>query len=692
MDRDRLEPNWRELLTSEDPATAAEAAVRVDRLRDAIEVLNHAYYDLDRPLVEDAEYDRLLRRLEDLERRFPVLLSADSPTQRVGGTPSERLQPVPHRYPMLSLRDVFSRDEVVDFVEKIVAKTPDVTFIVEMKIDGLSVGLHYEHGKLVQAVTRGDGITTGEDVTAHIRHIEAIPQTLPEPVEALSVRGEVYMPYPSFQALNERMRAEDERLFANPRNAAAGTLRQLDPAIVGERDLSFFAFDVQHASRTFTSDSKSLAWLDRLGFQTIPVVAFAETPDVILEGIDAIADARERLPFGIDGAVIKVDGLDARKAWGHTSKYPRWAVAYKYPPEEKETVILDIQPQVGRTGRLTPLAILAPVELAQTTVQRATLHNQNYIDELDCRIGDTVVVHKGGDIIPAVLRVIPSKRPPDTQPYTLPDACPVCGSATAYIGDGADLYCTGIDCPAQLVRHIAYFASKDAMDIDGLGEKAAQALVDHGFVESIADLYELHGARDALIRSGIVGREKRVDNLLTAIERSKSASLDRLVTGFGIPLVGRQTARLLVDAFGDLDALAAADEASLASIEGIGPETAHAVHDWFRQPQSERLTERLRRQGLTMTQTPSTDEAAPLANQTFVLTGTLDRMTRGEARAALEALGARVTNSVSSKTTAVIVGEAPGSKATRAEALGVPMLDEAHFRQLIEDAKEGTDR
>ncbi|MGI6508491.1 MAG: NAD-dependent DNA ligase LigA [Saccharofermentanales bacterium] len=684
LDRDRLES----LLRMGNPGDRDSAAVLIGQLTQVLRELNHAYYNLDEPLTSDETYDRLLRKLELLEDEWPELVLRDSPTSVVGGEASSKFTQVPHRYPMLSLLDAFSYAEVTSFVDRIRSQYTDAIFLVEMKIDGLSVSLTYENGFLVRGVTRGDGITYGEDVTENIRQIASIPIILSELPAEVVVRGEVYMPYASFDALNRSLGDSGEKAFANPRNAAAGTLRQLDATVVRDRGLSFFAFEIQHSSRSFSNDSASLSWLSDLGVPVIPEISVCRSSGEVIDAIERIERKRDELPFQIDGAVIKVDQLDPREEIGATSKFPRWAIAYKYPPEQKETVVLDISAQVGRTGRITPLAHLAPVNLAGTTVQRATLHNQTFVDQLDVRIGDTVLIQKGGDIIPGVIKVIKDKRPTETERYILPSTCPACGSETEYVGDGADLYCTGIDCPAQLVRHLTYFASREAMDITGLGEKVSNALYHAGYVRSIADLYTLHEKRDKLVEEGIIGRDRSVDQLLAELDRSKSAPLERLVTGFGIPLVGRQTAQALVNAIPDLRRLAQADEEMLASIRDIGPATARSISHWFSLPQTEKLLERLEMSGLKMTEEIK-DTEKPLDGQTFVLTGTLTSMTRNEARAALENLGARVAGSVSARTSVVVVGENPGNKAERAQQLGVQIMDEDAFIALLASYDDG---
>lgn len=676
------------LLARPEPADPLEAALLMEEIGRSLDLLNHAYYDLDSPLADDADYDRLLKRLEKLEADWPDQADPYSPAGRVGGSLSDKFSPVPHPYPMLSLLDVFSREELTAFVDKIQEEVPEAVFLVQMKIDGLSIRLRYRDGLLVQGVTRGDGVTAGEDVTENLMQIKAIPKRLALPVEELDVRGEVFMPRRSFERLNEDLAARGDKVFANPRNAAAGTLRQLDASIVGQRNLSFFAFEVQGASQSFDKDSSYLDWLSELGFLVIPEVIKATDSRQVLEAVDWIEKRRSDLPFGIDGAVVKLDRLDQRPIFGETVKYPRWAVAYKYPAEQKETELIGISPQVGRTGRITPLALLKPLVLAGTTVQRASLHNQNYIDQLDVRIGDRVVVQKGGDIIPAVVRVIKEKRPEGTRPYKLPQHCPSCGTPTEFTGGGVELYCTNIDCPAQLIRHLTYFASREAMDIEGLGEKAAQGLIRDGYIESIADLYDLAKRRDELVEGGTVGRDKSVDKLLDRIEASKGMDPERLLTAFGIPLVGRQTARALLARIPSIRDLARTSEEALAAIPDIGPVKAMEIRHWFAMPQTHKLLDRLEEAGLTFEKTSKT-ETSPLAGKTFVLTGTLEAMTRQEARTALEALGAKVTSSVSKSTSALVLGQEPGSKADKARALGIPSLDEKAFLALLADPLRG---
>lgn len=662
------------------------AADEIRRLRHQLEAYNHAYYDLDAPLVTDAEYDLLLERLSELERAFPAFSDTASPTTHVGGTAVSKFQRVPHRFPMLSLTDVFDKAEVEAFVSRITAADETADFTVEEKIDGLSLSVTYENGTFVRAVTRGDGIHFGEDVSHNARQIESIPQTLPEPVTELVLRGEVYMPATSFAMLNQKLDDEGSKRFANPRNAAAGTLRQLDERVTRERKLAFLVFDIQHIQHgrlTFARDSDALDYLASLGFDTVPYERCGGNVARVMEAIDRIAKRRHQLPYGIDGAVIKVDQMASRTVFGATSKAPRWAVAYKYPPEVKVTKVLAIHTQVGRTGRITPQALLEPVRLAGTVVQRATLHNKSYIDALDCRVGDYVRVHKSGEIIPAVLGVEKDRRDGTEVPFVMPEVCPSCGSPTHYIDDGADLYCTAPDCPAQLVRHVMYFASKEAMDIEGLGERTAELLCEAGYINSLADIYALRTKRDELIEWGAIGREKSVDNLLTSIEASKTQSLSRLLAGLGIPNVGLTTARVIARAMPDLETISQADEATFAALPDIGPVTAKHLHAWFALESSRDLLDALREAGVRPQSEYEPTAPRPLANLTFVLTGTLDGMSRGEAKAMIEAAGGRVSGSVSGKTDYVVAGEKAGSKLMKAQSLGVRVLNQKEWLELM---------
>ena len=669
--------------TLRDPEGAAQ---EIERLRKEIERLNHEYYDLDQPSVSDAEYDILNHRLRDLEAEYPEFKTEDTPTERVGGQAQSQFTTKSHRVPLLSLVDVFDEAEVLDFTRRVRRDYPDARFVVEQKIDGLSIAIEYVNGEFTEAMTRGDG-HVGEIVTENVRVIPSVPKHLDSDEQDLIIRGEIYMPYERFEKVNAEREANDLPLFANPRNCAAGTLRQLDPEVVKERGLDLFVFNVQYRTDTSTTlHSETLRELAGLGIPVSPDFSVCTTDEEVLDAIHAIGEKRNSLAYGIDGAVIKVDSLAMREALGNTSKAPRWAVAFKYPPEQKETKVLDIITQVGRTGRITPMAILEPVQLAGTTVQRATLHNQAMVDALDVRVGDTVRVHKSGDIIPAVLGVNLDKRPEGTEPYTLPQHCPVCDAETAYIDDGADLYCTNSDCPAQLLRTITYFASKEAMDIDGLGESTVATLLENDDLASIADIYDLRDKREALIDAGDIGRTKRVDNLLAAIERSKQNDIDRLITGLGIRGVGRAAGRTLAQHYRDIDELKASSVEELLQVPDIGPATAESIVTFFRQPQTGELLDHLREEGVNMVSglyrepdaTPS-----PLSDKRFVLTGALEHLTRNEARDKIEEAGGTVTGSVSRKTDYVIVGADAGSKLRKARELGVPTLTEREFLDML---------
>ncbi len=649
--------------------------------------LNHAYYDLDSPLVSDVEYDILLHRLEELEAKYPEEVVSDSPAVNVGGRASNSLAQVPIIYPMLSLQDVFEIDEVVNFTQAIRLRYPDASFSVEEKIDGLSLSLRYKNGKFVLAHTRGDGLHYGEDVSENAKELVNLPLQLPENIEELHLRAEVYLPYENFLRVNEEQENQGLRAFANPRNTAAGTLRQLNPGLVKERGLNYFVFEVTHLEgAVFDSDYASLQWVESLGFQLLPDIVLCKSDEEVIEAISRIAGEREGLSYGIDGAVVKVDQLAYREALGQTSKVPRWAIAYKYPPETKETVLLNIDVQVGRTGKLTPLAILEPVHISGSTVSRASLHNGMIIQSLDVRIGDTVLLSKSGDIIPHIISVNKEKRPFHSEIWQMPETCPICHTHVENIDDSVDLYCTNISCPAQVSRKIIYFASKAAMDISGLGEQTVEVLYSEGYLHSIVDLYRLKDHKTELVEIGIVGREKRVSNLLANIEQSKNNDLWRLISGFGIRHIGPQTARSLASRFKDLDSLMKASKEDLLQVADIGEESAKAILIFFAEDENKKLIEELRQEGLAFrdereAETP-TDHF--FSGKSVVLTGTLSNMSREEAGAILERLGASVRNSVSKNTDYIVYGESAGSKLTKGKELGIPLLTEEEFKKLVE--------
>lgn len=651
----------------------------IQALREKLERWSYQYYVLDEPTASDYDYDMALRQLEELEAANPELVTPDSPTQRVGGQALDKFQSVQHRVPLESLQDVFSLQELADFHDRVAAAVPDVVYDVEPKIDGLSVALEYENGLFVRGATRGDG-QVGEDVTENLRTIQAIPLRLPDSLPRLIVRGEVYMPKSVFHKLNEERELAGDKLFANPRNAAAGSLRQLDPRIAAARRLSILVFNIQYAEgKEFATHAEGLDYLKSQRFKVVPYT-LCQSIEECGRRIEAIGEGRENYDFDIDGAVVKVNDLTQREALGSTAKFPRWAAAYKYPPEEKPAKVLDIIVQVGRTGVLTPKALVEPVRLAGTTVQNVTLHNQDYITEKDIRIGDTVLVRKAGEIIPEVVSVLKEKRPPDATPYHLPDTCPVCGAAVARDEDGAHIRCTGAECPAQLLRTITHFASRDAMDIEGLGEAVVEALVNAQLIRTPGDLYFLRLPDvAALERMG----KKSAENLLQAIENSKGQDLSRLLFAFGIRQVGQKAGKVLAQRFGTLEALERATLEELTAVPDVGEITARSLLDWLSSQQSQHLIARLREAGVN---TASTLEpvGTALAGQTFVLTGELTRFTRKEATEALEALGAKVSGSVSKKTSYVVAGEAAGSKLQKANELGIPVLSEEDLVARLE--------
>ncbi|MCD7755068.1 MAG: NAD-dependent DNA ligase LigA [Firmicutes bacterium] len=655
-----------------------EAKERVDALTELLTQANYRYYVLDDPTMPDFEYDALLRELENLEQANPSLAREDSPTRRVGGEALSQFEKVTHPVPLMSLQDVFSPEELRDFLEKTLETAPETVFSVEPKIDGLSVALEYENGIFVRGATRGDG-TVGEDVTENLRTIRSIPMTLEGAPERLIVRGEVFMPKSSFAALNQRQEAEGKPLFANPRNAAAGSLRQLDPKIAAKRKLDILIFNVQLAEGIhFRSHQESLEYLRELHFKVIPNTMLRE-PDAIVSQIFSINENREKLSCDIDGAVVKVDDLAQRERMGATAKFPKWAVAYKYPPEIKSTVVEEIVVQVGRTGVLTPKAVVRPVRLAGTTVTNATLHNQDFISQRDIRVGDTVRIRKAGEIIPEILDVDFSKRPEEAQPYLLPKTCPICGAATQKDADGAFLRCTGAECPAQLSRNIAHFASRDAMDIEGLGAANVDKLIEKGFLRSPADIYYL--TLDELKSLWEKG-DTAARNLMDAIEKSKQQDLSRLIYALGIRQVGAKTGKVLAAQFGSMDALMYASQETLTLVPDVGGVTAGSIAQWFAQPQSQHMIQRLRDAGVNFQSKRSLADTR-FAGMTFVLTGALTRFTRDEATEKIELFGGKASGSVSKKTTYVVAGENAGSKERKARELGIPILSEEEFLSML---------
>ncbi len=655
-----------------------DKAERAKMLRQQIEEHNYRYYVLDDPTISDYEYDMMLKELEELENAYPELKTSDSPTQRVGGDVLTSFAPVTHEVALESLQDVFSFDELSSFGERIKAVVEREEYDVEPKIDGLSVALRYENGNFVQGATRGDGIT-GEDVTENLRTIRSLPLKIENAPEHLVVRGEVYMSKEVFRRLNEEREAEEKPLFANPRNAAAGSLRQQNPKIAAKRRLDIVLFNVQAISGiTFSRHTESLEYLQSLHFRTVPYSVFHSIDDCC-DKIKSIGDNRDQFDFDIDGAVIKVNSLSDRINLGSTSKAPRWAVAFKYPPEKKETRITDIIVQVGRTGVLTPKAILEPVRLAGTTVTNATLHNQDFIKEKDIRVGDTVVVQKAGEIIPEILEVVMSRRPVNSVPYIFPQTCPECGAPVSRDESGVAIRCHGAECPAQRLRHIVHFASREAMDIEGLGPAIVQLLLDNRLISSAGDLYFLERAKiEKLPGFG----KKSAENLISAIEHSKSNDLSQVICGLGIPQVGQSAARALARAFGTMDAVENASLDELINVDDFGQITAQNVIEWFGSEQSRHLLGLLKQAGVNMTHREDIQDTR-FNGKSFVLTGTLSKFTREQASSIIEKYGGKTTSSVSKKTTYVLAGENAGSKLDKARSLGINIISESEFEEMI---------
>lgn len=638
----------------------------------------HRYYVLDDPTMPDFEYDQKLRRLEELETAYPQFAQADSPTRRVGGEALPQFQPVVHEVPLESLQDVFSFDELGEFDQRITEEAPDRRYSVEPKVDGLSVALEYVDGVFVRGATRGDG-NVGEDVTENLKTIRSIPLKLENAPRRLIVRGEVFMPKKVFRALNEKREAEGQSLFANPRNAAAGSLRQLDPKIASKRQLDILVFNLQLCEgKTFESHTESLDYLGSLKFKVIPYT-LCETGAEIETRITAINEGREDFSFDIDGAVIKVNSLEQRQRFGSTAKFPRWACAYKYPPEVKPTVVENIVIQVGRTGVLTPKAVVKPVRLSGTTVTNATLHNQDFITEKDIRIGDTVLIRKAGEIIPEILEVDLTKRPEGTVPYTLPAVCPVCGGPTERDPDGAAIRCVSESCSAQKVRFLSHFASRDAMDIDGLGSAIVEQLTGEGLVETPADLYHLTVEQlEPLDRMGA----QSAKNLVASIAKSKENDLWRLLFALGIRQVGAKAAKVLAQRFGTLESIQRASLEELTAVPDIGGITAGNIKSWFERPLNQTLIEELMAAGLnTKCLTEISDQR--FAGKTIVVTGTLEQMTRQEATEKIESMGGKAAGSVSKKTSFVVAGPGAGSKLKKAQELGIQVLTEEEFLALL---------
>lgn len=662
-----------------------EIKARAEELRSQIWYHNRKYYNEDAPEISDYEYDMLLRELENIESQYPQLAVPDSPTRRVGGDAAEKFSPVEHKVPMESLHDSFSAQEIRDFEKRINETVSNPVFIVEPKIDGLSVSVEYRDGIFVRGSTRGDG-NVGEDITENLKTIRTLPMRLNKPVPYLEVRGEVYMSIKSFEELTAKQEENEEKTFKNPRNAAAGSLRQKNAEITKSRKLDIFVFNVQQIEgETLTSHKHSLDYLTELGFTVLPFYHVCQNADEVLEKIDEIGNMRGELEFQIDGAVIKLDSFSQRQVLGSTSKFPKWAEAYKYPPEEKDTELLDVEVNVGRTGVLTPTAIFAPITLAGTTVSRATLHNAEFIEEKDIRIGDIVRLRKAGEIIPEVVSVVSHKE--GSVPYKLPSACPSCGSPVSYENGEAALRCTNTDCPAQLMRHMIHFVSRDAMDIDGLGEKVLHALADHELIHSPFDLYRLK-KEDILSLPG--KRDKSADNLISAIEKSKGNDLYRLIFSLGIRHIGQKAAKLLSDKFRTLDAVSNVSAEEIAAIEGFGDIMAQSTADYFALEKTKEIIKEIHELGINtenLSQPVSTENTL-FSGKTFVITGTLAGYKRSEAAAIIEKLGGKVSGSVSKKTSFVLAGEEAGSKLTKAQQLGITVISEEEFNEMQRESEK----
>ncbi|MGJ7045026.1 NAD-dependent DNA ligase LigA [Thermoanaerobacterium thermosulfurigenes] len=652
---------------------------RIKELRDKLNHHSYMYYVLDKPEISDYEYDMMMRELIELEEKYPQFKTPDSPTQRVGGEPLKEFEPFTHVVPMQSLANAFSEGELRDFDRRVRASVGDVEYVVEFKIDGLSVELIYENGFFTVGSTRGDGII-GENVTNNLKTIKSIPLRLKDDLN-LIVRGEVFMPKASFEKLNEERELNGESLFANPRNAAAGSLRQLNPKITAKRDLDIFVFNLQRIDGIeLKTHAEALEFLKYQGFKVSPHIKVCGNIDEVIEDINYIRDIRDSLPYETDGAVVKVNDLGKREILGSTAKDPRWAIAFKYPAERQKTKVKDIVVQVGRTGALTPTAILEPVKIAGSIVSRATLHNEDYIREKDIRIGDTVIIQKAGEIIPEVVSVVAEERDGSEKFFIMPEVCPECGAATVRLPGESVTKCTGLNCPAKLKRGIIHFASKDAMDIDGLGPAVIGQLLDNHLIHNISDLYYLK--YDDLVKLDRMG-DKSAKNLINAIEESKGRDLDRLIFGLGIDLIGSKAAGILASHFKTMESLEKATFEELTEIEEIGPKMADSVVAFFKEKQNLDIIDRLKAAGVNMRKKDAINVNDNFKGLTFVLTGTLEKYTRDEAKKLIEERGGKVTGSVSKKTDYVVVGADPGSKLSKAQELGVKILNEEQFENML---------
>ena len=659
---------------------------QIDELKKKILYHNDLYYNQDNPEIEDAQYDELMRQLKKLEAENPELITKDSPTQKVGGMAKREAGVlVKHDVPMLSLQDVFSAEEVETFVDNMQKELDNPEFVVEEKIDGLSLALRYVDGELKLAVTRGDGVVQGEDVTANAMQIKDIKKKLKEKLPYFEVRGEVYMTREAFSLVNEKQELLGKRLFANPRNCAAGTLRQLDSKITKERNLSMFIFNLQKVEGIeLKSHTQAYEFMHKQGMKIIHSYKVCKTKKEVLQAIEEIGNRRGDLDYDIDGAVVKINDFAQREKLGATSKVPKWAIAYKYPPEEKETKLLNIELSVGRTGRITPTAVFEPVWLCGTKVERATLHNQDFIDDLDIRIGDTIKVYKSGEIIPKVRCVIKEKRPQDSKPFIIGDTCPVWNAHTIR-DDKANIRCSNPHCPAQIERWIINFVGRDAMDIKGFGMMYIKTLIENGYLKDPADIYYLHNYRDELIAKGLIGKEKNTDKLLNAIEKSKQNAPWRLLTGLGILNIGKSASRSLINHFHSFDDIAKATEEEIKQVADIGEISAKLVYEFFHDEENIALLNKLKEANVNMAEEKTEKTSDKFQGLTFVLTGTLETMGRSEASEIIQSLGGKASGSVSKKTSYVIAGANAGSKLTKAESLGVKIITEQEFLAMVKE-------
>lgn len=661
-----------------------EAKKKITTLREKLEYYAKKYYDDDKPEISDYEYDMMMNELKALEKEFPELITKDSLTQKVGGTVKEGFEKVTHEVPLQSLQDIFSFDELKAFDVRMKKEAENynlpLAYVVETKIDGLSVSLEYRNGKFYRGATRGNGLI-GEDVTDNLKTVKNIPKTLKEPIN-ITVRGEVFIGKAEFEHLNEEQEILDKPLFANARNAAAGSLRQLDSRISKQRPLDIFCFNVQKSDHIFINHSESLDYLQKIGFNVNPVRIKCNNIDDAIKAIEQIGENREKLTFGIDGAVIKVDNLELREKIGTNFKAPKWAIAYKYPPEKKETILKDIICQVGRTGAITPMAILEPIKVAGSTISKTTLHNEDFIKEKDLKIGDTVVIQKAGDVIPEVVEVVKSKRTGNEREFSMPTVCPVCGAKAIREEGEAVLRCIGIECPAKLLRNLVHFASKEGMNIKGLGYAIIEELVNRNYLSSISDIYYLTFEQvSSLKKNGT----KFAQNIIDAIEKSKNSDLDKVINALGIRNVGSKSAKILAKTFGSMDNLMQANKEDLVSIPDFGEITAESVYTFFRQDQTVDTIDKLKQAGVNMIMEEVSSSDNRFDGKVFVLTGSLENFSRLEAGEIIEKFGGKTSSSVSKKTDYVLAGEEAGSKLTKAEELGITIINEEQFKEMIKE-------